>query len=166
MKDTPESYTDDKGRIRWPENDALAAKLKELGEFLIVAGYEESHAARYGRLAYSISRHPEPVSQLHAQGRLQSLDGVGPTVAGIIGEYLTSGTCKKFQEFEQYAPASVLEVSAIPGLGIRTVKELYHKHGIDSLRSLKRAMRDRTLEQAGVPRKALNTIEQYLKTDG
>ena len=59
------SYTDAKGRTRWRCNDEIAKKLQQLHEILVIGGYEESHATRYTRLAYTISRHPESVEELH-----------------------------------------------------------------------------------------------------
>ena len=49
------SYVDAKGRTRWQRNEWLAERLKELGEFLVIGGYAESHAVVYKRLSYTIS---------------------------------------------------------------------------------------------------------------
>ena len=75
------SYVDAKGRTRWHENDEIALRLLELHTFLIIADYPEDHAARYPRLSHSISRFPEPVSDLIAQGRLiEEIGGVGKSL--------------------------------------------------------------------------------------
>ena len=63
-----ESYTDAKGRTRWHRNDEIAKNLQQLHDILVIGGYEESHATRYARLAYTISRHPESVEALHDEG--------------------------------------------------------------------------------------------------
>jgi hypothetical protein len=59
------SYIDAKGRTRFHENDELAEQLKRLGQFLVVGGYPAQHAARYPKLAHTISRHPEPLRQIY-----------------------------------------------------------------------------------------------------
>jgi hypothetical protein len=94
-EDTPDTpapndafYTDAKGRVRWQENDRLAEQLKRLHDLLVIGGYDAEHAARYNRLAYLVSRHPEPISRLHAQDRLTTLPGVGAAVALILGELI------------------------------------------------------------------------------
>ena len=74
-------YTDEKGRRRWPRNDEIAAKLKELHDFLVIGGYDEVHASRYPRLALTISRHPHPIEKLAAEGRLQEFPGRSNTVS-------------------------------------------------------------------------------------
>ena len=77
------SYTDAKGRTRWQHNDWLAERLKELGEFLVIGGYEESHAVVYKRLSYTISRYPASVERLLSEGRLAEIPDVGPTIAAL-----------------------------------------------------------------------------------
>ena len=140
------SYTDQKGRTRWRRNDEIADKLKQLHDILIIGGYEESHATRYGRLAYTISRHPESVEALHDEGRLSTISGVGDTIAEIIGEFIETGTCTKLEEFAEHTPKTVLELTALPGVGIKTAKALYDELGIDSLASLGEALDEDRLE--------------------
>ena len=145
----PESYRDAKGRIRFVENDEMGERLKRLAEFLVVGGYPEGHAARYPKLAHLISRYPEPVSELAADGRLDKLPGVGEIVGNIIREFLQTGTCTKWREWKQHTPESVLEMTAIPGLGPKMVRVLYAEHGLSDLESLQAALAAGKLE--GIP---------------
>ena len=140
------SYTDAKGRTRWHRNDAIAKKLQQLHEILVIGGYEESHATRYSRLAYTISRHPESVGELYREGRLATISGVGETIAEIISEFIETGTCTKLEEFAEHTPKTVLELTALPGVGIKTAKALYDELGIDSLASLGEALNENRLE--------------------
>ena len=140
------SYTDQKGRTRWQRNDEIADKLRQLHDILVIGGYEASHAARYSRLAYTISRHPESVEALHREGCLVTISGVGETIAEIIGEFIETGTCTKLEEFAEHTPKTVLELTALPGLGIKTVKALYDELGIDSRASLSQALAEGKLE--------------------
>ena len=140
------SYTDAKSRTRWRRNDEIAKKLQQLHEILVIGGYEESHATRYSRLAYTISRHPESIEALHGEGRLSTISGVGETIAEIIGEFIETGTCNKLEEFAEHTPKTVLELTALPGLGIKTAKALYDELGIDSRASLSQALDEGQLE--------------------
>ena len=76
------SYVDAKGRTRWHENDEISLRLLELHTFLIIAGYPEDHASRYPWLAHYISRFPEPMSDLVAQGPIGRRDLAA--LAGIV----------------------------------------------------------------------------------
>lgn len=157
------SYIDAKGRTRWRRNDTLAAELKQLGDFLIISGYEESHATRYARLAHTISRYPESLERLHQEERLTDVPGVGGTIAAYIAEYLETGTCAKREEWVRETPLSVLELTAIPGLGAKTVRALYREHGIDSLAALEAALNSGVLDAAdGIGPKTRETMRRHI----
>lgn len=159
-----ESYIDEKGRTRWYQNDEIALRLLELHTFLIIADYPEEHASRYPRLAHSISRFPEPMSDLIAQDRLiEEIPGVGETIAKIIEASLNTGTSAKLEEFAGETPRTVVELVPIPGLGAKTIKRLYEEAGVDSLISLRAAMDEGRLKGfRGIGKRTLEKIEAYL----
>jgi len=158
------SYVDAKGRRRWHENDEIALRLLELHTFLIIADYPEDHASRYPRLSHSISRFPEPVSDLIAQGRLiEEIGGVGEIIAEIIKEFVETGTSGKLEEFAGDTPRTVVEFVPIPGLGAKTIKRLYEEVGVESLVSLRAAIDKGKLKGfRGIGKKTLEKIEAYL----
>ena len=158
------SYVDAKGRTRWRRNEWLAERFKELGEFLIIGDYEESHAAVYKRLSYVISRYPESVETLLAEFRLKEIPDVGPTIAVIVKEYLETGTCGKFQEWAEYHPITVLEMAAVPGLGAKMVRTLFVERGIKSLRELEQALDSGQLDnQKGLGKKTVANIRAHIQ---
>lgn len=163
---TQSSYTDYKGRLRWTCNDALAEQLKELYDFLVIGNYEESHAARYPRLAHSISRHPESIEVMKAEGRIASLAGVSEIIEKIIVELLETGTCTKMEEGDEFftpPPRRVLELTRIPRLGAKTARVLYQEHGIDSLAALGKALEDGRLAKVkGIGKGMLKTIGDHI----
>ena len=161
-----ESYVDGKGRTRWHENDEISLRLLELHTFLIIADYPEDHASRYPRLAHSISRFPEPMSDLIEQGRLiEEIGGVGEIIADIIKEFVETGTSGKLEEFAGDTPRTVVELVPIPGLGAKTIKRLYEEVGVDSLISLRAAIDNGKLKGfRGIGKKTLEKIEAYLDT--
>ena len=158
------SYIDAKGRTRWHENDEIALKFLELHTFLIIADYPEDHASRYPWLANYISRFPEPVSDLIAQGRLiEEIPGAGEVVENIVKEFLDKGTSTKLEEFAGDTPRTVVELVPIPGLGAKTIKRLYEEVGVDSLVSLRAAIDEGKLKGfKGIGKKTLEKIEAYL----
>ena len=138
-----ESYVDQKGRLRWRCNDELGDKLKQLYDFLVIGDYEESHAARYPRLAHAISRYPESVLVLRDETRLHEIPGVSIIISAIIAQILESGSCRKMEvgdEFFTPPPRTVLELTEIPRLGAKTAKTLYQEHGIDGLKALTKSL--------------------------
>lgn len=166
MPSSQESYVDAKGRVRWACNDALGENLKELYDFLVIGDYEESHAARYPRLAHAISRHPESVEAMKADGRLTKLPGVSGIIEKIITEILETGTCTKMEQGDEFftpPPRSVLELTQIPRLGAKTARVLYQEHGIDGLAALGDALSDGSLEKVkGIGKGMIATIRDHL----
>ena len=146
-------------------NEQISQKLMELHTILIVADYPEDHAARYPRLAYTISRMEESVAELVAQGRLQEeIPGVGDIVSTIITEYVKTGTCTKIQEYASDIPESIVELIPIAGLGPKTIKLLYQEAGVDSLLSLRIAIDEGKLKGVkGIGKKTIEKFEEYLK---
>lgn len=118
-------------------NAELAQKLRDLRDFLIIAGYEEGHATRYGHIARAIDQMSEPVEELRRTGRLREIPGVGPTIQLYIKEILDQGWCSKQKDWESQAPVTVVELTRIPGLGPRIARDMYFGYGVDSLAKLK-----------------------------
>lgn len=163
---TETSYIDAKGRLRWHCNEQLAERLKELYDFLVIGNYEESHAARYPRLAHAISRHEESVEVMAAEGRLREIQGVSDVIEGILAELLATGTCRKMERGDEYftpPPRSVLELTKIPRLGAKTARMLYQEHGIDGLATLQFALDSGALMKIkGIGQGMVATIRNHL----
>jgi len=140
-------------------NKELADKLRELRDFLIIAGYDELHAARYTQIARYVEKLPAPVEGRDA--RLEEIPGVGRQVQQYIKEILETGKSSKQLEWEKFAPASVLELLKVPSLGPKTAKRLYHEFGIADLESLRVALKQRRLH--GEPGIGLTTIDNWEK---
>ena len=130
-------------------NAELAQALRDLRDFLIIAGYEESHATRYTHIARAIDKSPESVEAMRREGRLKEIPGVGPLVQVYIKEILEDGVSSKQRDWESQAPWSVVEMTRVPGLGAKTARTIFHALGVKSLAELKAAEREGKLD--GVP---------------
>lgn len=145
-------------------NVELANELRDLQDFLIIAGYEESHATRYTQIARYIERMPESVVQMKKEARLDEIPGVGKLIKLYIKEYLETGTCSKRQEWASQAPDSVLELVRIPGLGAKTARFLFQNYGVYSLVSLKLALDEGKLDDApGIGPQTLAAMREFVE---
>jgi len=143
-------------------NSELAEKLRDIRDFLIIAGYEESHATRYTQIARYIEKMPEPVEDVKREHRLTEIPGVGKLVAQYIREILDDGVSSKQKEWEQTAPISVLELVRIPGLGPKTARKMFQEYGIDSFDKLRQADEGGVLvEIQGVGPKLIEAIRSH-----
>ena len=140
-------------------NSELADQLRDLRDFLIIAGYEESHATRYTQIARYIEKLGEPIEELVKTRRLSEIPGVGKLIAQYISEILKDGVSSKQKEWEAQAPITVLELVRIPGLGPKTARKLYQEYGIESLAKLKQADEAGVLQEVqGVGPKLIQAI--------
>ena len=128
-------------------NAEIADALRDLRDFLIIAGYEEGHTTRYTHIARAVEKLPEPVTTLRREGRLKEIPGVGPTIQTYLKELLDEGVTSKQREWEGSAPWSVLEMVRVPGMGARTARLIFGLTGVTSLASLQRAEREGRLDE-------------------
>jgi len=143
-------------------NSEFAAKLRDLRDFLIIAGYEESHATRYTQIARYIEKMPESVEDLYREHRFTDIPGVGKLVNQYMREIMSDGVSSKQIEFEKDAPITVLELVRIPGLGAKTARKLFQENGIAGLTDLKAALDSGFLaEIPGIGPKMIDTIRQF-----
>ena len=120
-------------------NAEVAQALRDLRDFLIIAGYEEGHATRYTHIARAIDKLPEPVERMRREGRLKEIPGVGPTIQTYLKELLEDGKTSKQRDWESSAPWSVLEMLRVQGLGARTARAIFGLTGVTTLAELQKA---------------------------
>ena len=120
-------------------NAEIAAAMDELGTL-----YELDGAVRYRVLAYReaarvIRQSPVSVAELARAGKATELPGIGATLEEKIVALLDTGDIPSAVKLRAKFPASLLEVTRIPGLGAKTVRRLYDELGVASLDDLREA---------------------------
>ena len=120
-------------------NAEIANALSELGTL-----YELDGAVRYRVIAYReaarvIRDSPVSVEELAREGRATELPGVGKTLQEKIVALVDTGSIPAADKLKERFPASLIEVTYVPGLGARTARRLYDEVGIASLEQLREA---------------------------
>jgi DNA polymerase (family 10) len=120
-------------------NAEIANALTELGTL-----YELDGAVRYRVIAYReaarvIRDSPVSVEELAREGRATELPGVGKTLQEKIVALVDTGSIPAADKLKERFPASLIEVTYVPGLGARTARRLYDELGIASLEQLREA---------------------------
>jgi DNA polymerase (family 10) len=142
-------------------NLEMANRLRDLRDFLIIAGYEESHATRYTQIARTIEKMPEPIMELHVEHRLTEIPQVGKLIAQYMKEIIRDGVSSKQLEWEKEAPISVLELVRVPGLGAKTARRLWQEHKISNLAQLQQTVQEQDLPGIG-PKMKLAILDTTL----
>ncbi len=120
-------------------NAEIAAALDELGVL-----YELDGAVRYRVLAYStaakaIRESPVSVEELARAHRATEIPGVGKTLAEKIDALLDTGEIPAAVKLKAKFPATLVEVTRVPGVGPKTARLLWEELEISSLEDLKKA---------------------------
>jgi DNA polymerase (family 10) len=120
-------------------NAEIAAALDELGVL-----YELDGAVRYRVLAYStaakaIRESPVSVEELARAGKATDIPGVGKTLAEKIDALLETGEIPAAAKLKAKFPATLVEVTRVPGVGPKTARLLWEELRVASLEDLKKA---------------------------
>src|SRR5687767_2682067 len=121
------------------QNTEIAAALDELGTL-----YELDGAVRYRVIAYReaarvVRDSPLSVAELAREGRATQLPGIGKTLQDKIVTLLETGSIPSAEKLKKKFPASLVEVTNVPGLGAKTARRLHDELGIATLEQLKEA---------------------------
>ncbi len=122
-------------------NAEVAEVLNELADYSDVKG-DEWEARAYRKAARNIETLQAPIEEVHAEGDLESIDGVGQAIAEKVAEYLEAGTMTALETVREEVPVDVPGLLAVQGLGPKGIKKLYEALDVTDLDSLEAAARD------------------------
>jgi DNA polymerase (family X) len=148
-------------------NAEIAAALEELGVL-----YELDGAVRYRVLAYStaakaIRESPVSVEELSRAGKATEIPGVGKTLAEKIAALLDTGEIPAAAKLKAKFPATLVEVTRVPGIGPKTARLLWDELEISSLEELKKAAEDEKIRDVkGLGKKAEENVLASLERLG
>lgn len=115
--------------------------MGEIGEYLEMQNIPFKPRA-YVKAAQVISGLEEEIGEIYGKGGLGALEeipGVGVSIAEKIEELLKTGRCRYYEDLKKKTPVDLSELSAIEGLGPKSVKKLYQKLGVKNLADLEKA---------------------------
>lgn len=148
-------------------NGDIAAALEELGVL-----YELDGAVRYRVLAYStaakaIRESPVSVEELARAGRATEIPGVGKTLAEKIDALLDTGEIPAAAKLKAKFPATLVEVTRVPGIGPKTARLLWEELQIATLENLKVAAEEEKIRHVkGLGPKAEENVLASLERVG
>lgn len=153
-------------------NQEIARILGEIGEYLEMQDVPFKPRA-YQKAAQMINGMEERLSDIYEKGGLKALlaiPGIGLGIAEKIEEYLKTGKVKYYQDLRKKTPVDLAALSAIEGLGPKSIKKLYQKLGVKNLTDLEEAARTGKIRNlAGFGKKSEDNILrgiEFLKKSG
>jgi DNA polymerase (family X) len=126
-------------------NAEIAAAFDELAVLSELDGQIKYKSIAYATAAKAIRESPVSVAELAAAGRATEIPGVGAAIAEKVDALLASGEIPTSSRLKQKFPATLIEVTRVPGLGAKTARRLYEELGVASLEDLKAAAEARRI---------------------
>jgi DNA polymerase (family X) len=120
-------------------NAEIAAALRELGILYELDGADRYRVLAYREAARTVANSPISVEQLAEEGRLTELPAVGKTLAEKIETLIETGSIPSADKLKKKFPATLVEVTRVPGLGAKTARRIYDEVGVENLMQLKEA---------------------------
>ncbi len=123
------------------DNAAVAGLLEEMADHLEARDVEYKPNV-YRRAAESIRGHTVSVGRLHEEGGRDSLaeiEDVGDAIAAKTAEFIETGAIGELEELRAELPVEMDALTAVEGVGPKTVSALYEALGIETLDDLEAA---------------------------
>ncbi|NLV12315.1 DNA polymerase/3'-5' exonuclease PolX [Haloarcula argentinensis] len=121
-------------------NDEIATLLEEFADLLDAKGVEYKPRA-YRRAAENIRDFPGAIEGLAAEGEASvgEIDGVGDAISSKVVEYFETGEIEELTELRSELPVEMDALTAVEGIGPKSVGSLYEALGITTLDELEAA---------------------------
>lgn len=143
-------------------NESLARTLQEMALLLDLTGADSFKASAHARAARTIEALGEPIETVvRDREALLAMEGVGAKMADKIEEFCKTGRIAEHAGLLREVPPGVLELTAIPGLGPKTIRTMWREGGIESVADLKKAIESGAI--LGLPRMGAKTVENIKK---
>src|SRR5262245_37323086 len=116
--------------------DQVADALREIGTLLELRGENPFRCQAYHNAARAIEQLDADLATLVADGKLDTVRGVGETLRDKITTLVQTGELPQLNELRAQTPAGLLQMVRIPGLGPKKVMAL-HAIGISDIDALR-----------------------------
>jgi DNA polymerase (family 10) len=122
-------------------NDEIAAVFENIGDLLEIKGESVYRVISYRRAAESIRGQGRRLEELHKEGRLKEIPGVGDAIAAKIEELLTTGRLGFYEDLAEEVPPGLIDVLKVSGVGPKKAARFWHELGVTSIPELEAAAR-------------------------
>ena len=123
------------------KNREIAKILSEIADFLEIQEVQYKPQA-YRKAARNVKSLSEDIEDVSERGELETIEGVGESIAAKIAEYLETGEVAYYEELRADLPIDIDAITSVEGVGPKSAKKLYFALGVATLEDLERAARD------------------------
>jgi DNA polymerase (family 10) len=125
-----------------PDKNEIAALLDETATLLELDGGNPFEVRAYQNAARAIGALEGDIETLARSGQLANTPGLGKTILTRVNEALTTGHIRFHDELAEKIPVGLRQMTRIPGLGAKRVRQLNSELGISTLPELQQAAQE------------------------
>ena len=125
-----------------PDKNEIAALLDETATLLELDGGNPFEVRAYQNAARAIGALEGDIEALARSGQLANTPGLGKTILTRVNEALTTGHIRFHDELAEKIPVGLRQMTRIPGLGAKRVRQLNSELGISTLQELQQAAQE------------------------
>jgi DNA polymerase (family 10) len=130
------------------ENRQIEEIFSEIADILDIQGGNPFRIRSYRAAARAVGDMSERLATMVEEGKdLESIPGIGKSIAEKIKELVTTGKLQSFEELRSTVPEGLIEMLRIEGLGPKKVKLFYDELKIDTVEKLEAAARSGKLRE-------------------
>lgn len=122
-------------------NHQLAQIFQKIADLLAIRGENIYKILAYRKAADSLTNLSQDVNEIHKQGKLTEIEGIGKAIEEKIDELLTTGKLKFLVELEKEVPPGLVEMLQVPDLGPKKAALFWKELGVTNLAELESAAR-------------------------
>jgi len=149
------------GESKAIDNNTIAQVLSAIADLLEVKGEDVFRIRSYRRAAEAVQMAPRALTEMATAKELQSIPGIGKSIAEKILEIIQTGRSSQLEELQRELPATLLDLLKVPGVGPRHVATFYKELGIETVEQLEQAAREHRLRS--LPGMGAKSEEKILK---
>lgn len=143
------------------DRTGVARSLEQIASYLEFKGENPFRVRAFTAAARSVLGFPGELEAGIADGTLAQTKGIGPAILQIVTELVSTGGAHLLEELQADVPPGLVDMLAIPGLGVAKIRQIQETLGIETLPELENAARDGRL--AALPRFGQRTAEKILQ---
>ena len=124
------------------ENVEIAETLNRVADLLEIQEANPFRVRAYRNAARTVESHAVPLRRMVEEGTdLTELPAIGKGIAADIGELVETGDLGVLEELAGEIPASLIDLTRLPGLGPKKARKLWQELGVETMEDLERAAR-------------------------
>lgn len=148
------------------DNKTLARLFYRMSKILDLKGENQFKAIAFFKVKDVLETMPQDVRGIWQEGGLKAvkdINGIGDSSARIISDWLETGSSPDYDSLATSIPEGLVDMLGVPGLGPKTVHQLWQERNITSIDQLAAAIADGSLEGLrGIGKKKIEQIQQGL----